>query len=72
MGRPQASRSLGSDKPRRLYELSGLDEIGPELAENPKEAGYKIPNDLREADDLDPPAVDGIGKDQLSKLGARL
>jgi hypothetical protein len=41
----------------------------PGLAENSKQAGYKIPNDLREADDLDLLAVDDIGKDQLSKIG---
>jgi hypothetical protein len=42
-------------------------------ATNSRATGYKIPNDLREADDLDLPAADGIGKDQLSKIsGAQL
>jgi hypothetical protein len=42
-------------------------------ATNSRAAGYSIPNDLREADDLDLPATDGIGKDLLSKIsGAQL
>ena len=38
-------------------------------ATNSRAAGYSIPNDLREADDLDLPAADGIGKDQFFKIG---
>lgn len=48
--------------------LDDVDGIGPDLAKDLHEKGYKSPEDLQKASDEELLAVDGIGKSKLERI----
>lgn len=74
----KARNELSEEALRRLEgsptsnSLEDVDGVGPELAENLKEAGYQTPEDLKTASDEDLLDVDGLGQAKLKQIRADL